>query len=136
MKTLVLTAISLFLYTFSTAQSQLTVTFTGLNSDKGELLVSLYNSEEGFLKESFKGEKATVENGTVTIIFKDIPEGTYAISSFHDENSNEKMGKNMLGIPTEDYGFSNNAKGRFGPAKWVDAKFEVEGTEVTHEIKY
>jgi len=30
---------------------------------------------------------------------------------------------NFLGIPNEEYGFSNNARGRGGPASWEDAKF-------------
>ena len=32
----------------------------------------------------------------------------------------------MFGIPTEDYGFSNDAKGNFGPASFDDSSFELD----------
>ena len=57
--------------------------------------------------------------------FENIPEGTYAVSIFHDENNNDKLDSNFIGIPKEDYGCSNNAKGFMGPPKWKDAKFEL-----------
>ena len=58
--------------------------------------------------------------------FEDIPEGTYAVSIFHDENDNGKMDTNFLGIPSEDYGCSNDASGFLGPPKWEDAKFQLK----------
>jgi uncharacterized protein (DUF2141 family) len=45
-----------------------------------------------------------------------------------------ELDSNFLGIPTEDYGFSNNARGTFGPADYDDAKFLFEQTEMTIEI--
>jgi uncharacterized protein (DUF2141 family) len=54
-----------------------------------------------------------------------LPEGEYAVSLFVDENSNGKMDKNAIGIPTEAYGFSNDASGNFGPPSFEQAKFVV-----------
>jgi uncharacterized protein (DUF2141 family) len=38
---------------------------------------------------------------------------------------------NILGIPKEGVGASNDAKGHFGPPKFKDAKFLVEGNPQT-----
>ena len=62
-------------------------------------------------------------------VVKNVPDGTYAVSFVHDKNSNGKMDKNFMGIPKEDYGCSNNAKGFMGPPKWEDAKFELKGAD-------
>ena len=72
-----------------------------------------------------KGTKSEITNHSCTIIFENIPKGTYAVSIFHDENNNGKLDTNFFGIPNEDYGCSNNAKGFMGPPKWQDAKFKL-----------
>ena len=55
--------------------------------------------------------------------FTNLKPGTYAAAAFHDENSDKKINSNLLGIPKEGIGVSNNVKGRFGPPKFDDAKF-------------
>jgi uncharacterized protein (DUF2141 family) len=50
------------------------------------------------------------EKGTVTIHFSDLAPGKYAVSVMHDENGNGKLDSNILGIPKEGYGFSNNPR--------------------------
>ncbi|GEA12408.1 DUF2141 domain-containing protein [Alteromonas sp. KUL49] len=61
--------------------------------------------------------------------------GEYALRYFHDENDNGQMETNMFGIPTEGYGFSNNAQPNFGPASYSQIKFVVaaEMTKITNE---
>ena len=59
------------------------------------------------------------------IVLEEIPEGEYAIAVFHDENTNGKLDTNFLGIPKEQYGFSNHAKGQMKPPKFEDAKFKL-----------
>jgi uncharacterized protein (DUF2141 family) len=71
------------------------------------------------------GEVATISNRSCSVVFKAVPTGTYAISYIHDANNNGEMDANFMGIPKEDYGCSNNAKGFMGPPKWEDAKFEL-----------
>jgi len=67
----------------------------------------------------------------------DIPYGDYGIAALHDENKNGKMDKNLLGMPLEPYGFSNNQRVNFGPPKWEKAKFAVKNstTEISIEVK-
>ncbi|MCF2874417.1 MULTISPECIES: DUF2141 domain-containing protein [Tenacibaculum] len=103
----------------------ITIDFTGMKSDKGSLFVALYNSKDSFLKNGYKGEIVKINEKKATVQFKDVPSGTYAVSSFHDENDNKKMDTNFIGIPKEPIGISNDAKGFMGPPKYKDAKFEV-----------
>jgi len=67
--------------------------------------------------------------------FKDIPDGTYAISVLHDQNDYGKMDKNIMGIPKEGYGASNNPRKRMGPPGFDEAKFSVNQPQQTIEIK-
>ena len=112
-----------------------TVNISNLNSDNGKLFVSIYNSQASFLNKGFKSVVTQIENKSCKVTFEDIPSGIYAISFFHDENDNNKMDTNFLGIPKEDYGCSNNARGFMGPPKWEDAKFEVKNELLIQHIK-
>jgi uncharacterized protein (DUF2141 family) len=82
------------------------------------------------LDKGFISKKSKINNQTADFSFTDLPEGEYAISCYHDEDDNGKMNMIMGMIPLEDYGTSNNAKGRFGPPKWEDAKFKVSNGEI------
>jgi len=103
----------------------LTVNLKGMSTEKGEVSVGLYNEEGQWLKQTYKGLGSPVVGGTGRVVFEDLPEGVYAISTFHDINSNGELDSNFMGIPKEPYGFSNDAKGLFGPASFKDSKFEV-----------
>ena len=131
--------LSLFGILVSNAQqstpNEITVIVSNLNSNKGKVFVALYNSESNFLKKQIKGNISDIDNNSCTVTFKDIPNGIYAISLFHDVNSNNKMDTNFLGIPKEDYGCSNNAKGFMGPPKWKDAKFQINNKSIIQQIK-
>ncbi|MGJ7582834.1 DUF2141 domain-containing protein [Variovorax sp. RHLX14] len=60
------------------------------------------------------------------LIFVGLPPGRYAVKSFADENGNGKLDTNLVGLPTERYGFSNDAKGRMGPPSFEQASFMLE----------
>lgn len=110
------------------------VTITDVESDEGMLYIGLYNSEATFLSKLYKGTRSEIKDGEVVVSFKDIPEGAYAVSVFHDENNNEKLDTNFMGIPKEDTGCSNNAKGFMSAPKWKDAKFELKNKTAILEI--
>ena len=98
----------------------------------GEIHLAIYDDADVF--ENDKGDKGGAARGIIDGVIEqveagsaiwqfDIPDGTYAIGIFIDTNDNNKMDKNFLGIPKEQYGFSNNAKARFGPPSFEDASF-------------
>lgn len=120
----------------STAQQTHTITVkvTNASSDDGQLVIGLYNDEGKFLKDTYMGQITPITSGGATVTFNNLPSGTYAVSLFHDENKNNKLDSNFMGIPKEDYGCSNDAKGFMGPPSWSDAKFQVN-KNLTIEVK-
>jgi uncharacterized protein (DUF2141 family) len=108
------------------AQRSLEVTITNIPSQEGTVRVALFEGEEQFLKKPVKTLTADVTGNSVTLLFESVSCETCAISVFHDENNNAKMDTNFMGIPTESYGFSNNARGRFGPPAFQDAKLSLK----------
>ncbi|GGD03198.1 DUF2141 domain-containing protein [Hyunsoonleella pacifica] len=115
-------------------ENNVTVTISNLESNDGKVFISLYNSEGSFLAKGYQSTVSEIKNNSCEVVFKNIPNGTYAVSFYHDENSNNKMDTGMFGIPKEDYGCSNNAKGFMGPPKWKDAKFTINNESVTQHI--
>jgi uncharacterized protein (DUF2141 family) len=67
-------------------------------------------------------------------VFADLPAGFYAVSVFHDENMNEKLDKNFMGVPKEGYGASNNPKKKMGPPNFDEAKFQSGVADQSVEI--
>jgi uncharacterized protein (DUF2141 family) len=130
MSTLLRLLIIVLVHVFtSQIQSQeeynIAVKVNGLSSNEGKVFLAIYDTEEDFLENTYRGTTSSIANQTCEVVFENIPKGIYAISIFHDENDNGKMDTNFMGIPKEDYGCSNNASGFMGPPKWKDAKFEL-----------
>ncbi len=122
----IITALTFFISSLMAAQNaNLTVTVSGLKSNTGLVKVGLYNSEGTFLNATYKSITSAIKNNSATVTFVGIPKGDYGISAYQDENSNGKLDKNMIGIPSEDFACSNNAKGFMGPPKYEDAKFSI-----------
>jgi uncharacterized protein (DUF2141 family) len=108
----------------------LTVNITGLNNNNGDVLIKLIDPNENIIK----GLKATITDKKCSVQLKDLPAGTYALSFFHDENQNGKLDMKSWGPPAEGYGFSNNARGMFGPPKLKDQLFELN-SDLTITLK-
>lgn len=128
----VITYLALF-FTGLVLQAQVNsveVTITNFESNNGQVLVALYDSESNFLNTRIKGAVQIIKNKTASCLFTDLPDGEYAVSAFHDEDMDGKLNM-MLGFyPTEDTATSNNAPANFGPPTWDDAKFEVKDGKV------
>lgn len=84
-------------------------------------------TEKGWLKVPVQSSVARIVAGSALCVFKDVPKGVYGISAFHDENQNGKLDTNFIGLPTEDYCASRDARGSFGPPSFSDAKFSYVG---------
>jgi uncharacterized protein (DUF2141 family) len=132
---LTLSFISLFGLQAQETNRNIVVNVTNISSNEGKIIIGLYDNEADFLKNPLKGKYVEIKNNTCSVTFENIPEGTYAISFFHDENDNGKMDTNFMRIPKEDYGCSNNARGFMGPPKWKDAKFELKDKTITQHIE-
>ena len=107
---------------------------SGLRSDDGLVRATLYDSPSGFPNDLSKALDVTaveIRGGEARLVFARYPHGTYAIGLFHDENRNGVMDANVLGIPQEGSGASNDARGRLGPPRFQDAAFQHEGPVTT-----
>ncbi len=103
--------------------------FNNINDARGSIYVAVYDQAGKFLQEKEVRHQQIIpvsQTGELEITLTDLPAGTYAVSCFHDVNGNGKMDKNIVGIPTEPYGFSNNARPTFRAPNWDEAKFNWE----------
>ena len=124
----------------STGAATLTVHVTGARNAKGKIRAALFNGAEGFPNDASKAiqtQSADMDPQTSSaqIVFKNVPDGVYAVSVFHDENMNQKLDKNFVGVPKEGYGASNNPKKKMGPPNFGETKFQLSGTQQSLEIK-
>jgi uncharacterized protein (DUF2141 family) len=107
----------------------------GFKSTEGQLMVALYNSADGFLvKDPYKGSITEISANEELIRFENLPYGDYAVAAIHDMNNDGKLDKNVLGIPTEGYGFSNNAIDKYGPPTFLQASFVFAGRDEARVI--
>jgi uncharacterized protein (DUF2141 family) len=122
----------------SESTGDLVVNISGFHSSDGFAMVALNNSEESYKggeNEAVAKKMAKVVDQKAQVIFINLPYGSYGVSLYHDENSNGKMDKNVMGIPKEAYGFSNNAKGFFGKPSYKDVVFQLNSAEKQITIK-
>lgn len=117
---------------FGNDNPQLTIHVQNIKSLKGEIIIGVFNTDKDFLKDgvAIKNYTITVDKATETIVIKDLPKGEYAVSLYHDENSDKECNRNFLGIPKEAYGFSNNVKPKFSAPSYEDCKFTLAENKV------
>ena len=112
----------------SAVRQDVVVTVVDLRSAQGSVLACLTASESTFPdcgEDRLAQRRMVRANSRVTIVFNDVPPGEYAISLLHDENGNGKADKTLF-LPNEGFGFSRDAKARFGPPRFSAAAFKVE----------
>lgn len=115
-------------------KTTITVTVNNVSSDTGKVYFGLH-TEDTFMKaKAIQSQSSTIKDGKVTIVFKDVAPGTYAVICFHDLNENEKMDFETNGMPKEAYGTSNNIMS-YGPPQWDDSKFTTTTQDISLEIR-
>ena len=126
MKRILLLAATLSLSSFA---ADLAITVKGVHGADGSVFLAVYDSAASFMKPALAKatRKAAAAKGDIEFVIHDLPAGKYAVSSYHDENGNGKLDTGAFGIPTEGYGFSNNAQGSLGPPEFAQAVFEFDG---------
>lgn len=109
--------------------ARLDVRVEGLRNATGQVLVALHSPSSGFpggwnTAVAMKAVPVTIA-GT-SVVFDNIPPGTYALIAVHDEDGDGSMTKTWVGLPTEGFGTSNNPT-FYGPPRYGSARFEVTG---------
>ena len=92
-----------------------------LKSNNGPLYIRILDENENPVVVG----TSLVVNYSSRISFDSIFPGKYAIQFFHDENENQKMDFNLIGIPKEKFGSSNDVKPILGPPKFEKMLFEI-----------
>jgi uncharacterized protein (DUF2141 family) len=121
--------------TIKTPNSSLTLDISGFDSREGQVMIALFDSEDDYEAETpLKGETVQVDKDTVRVTFNKLRMGEYAFKLFHDANGNGELDTDALGIPSEDYYFSNDASDPFSAPEWDEAKFRLPHGRVTKTI--
>jgi len=112
-----------------------------LRNARGSIACRLYKSAEGFPRTSngTLTQRAKVAGTTARCTFDKLPPGTYAVMVHHDENDNGKFDTNVLGLPLEGYGASNNHLPTLSAPRWEASKFAVErgkSRELAISVRY
>ncbi len=109
------------------------LTVTGIENTNGNIVIGIYNSKSSFPVYGKQEQGAKVKpdkSGKINCNFEKLPDGIYAIAVWHDENENQKIDKNLFGAPSENYGFSKNLYGTFGPPDFEEVSFKIENNKV------
>ena len=107
----------------------LVVIVTGFETDEGAARIRLDATASAFAGEadgdqSFERATAVpIADGRVVWTVDALPGGTYAASAYHDEDYDGALDTNLFGAPSEPFGFSNDARARFGRPDFAEAAF-------------
>ena len=118
--------------------TSVTITVTEMRNTKGVVMACMTADPERFprCRDDEHSHRATISaDGEIVLHFDNVLPGTYAIALLHDENENGRSDRALSMIPREGYGFSRDAKVRFGPPDFEDAAFEVGASDIRHTIR-
>jgi uncharacterized protein (DUF2141 family) len=120
---------------------RLEVTVTGFDNEEGQARIAVYLDPRSWPDGEefvFATDLLAIREGRAAAVFEDVPAGPFAVSVFHDKNENAELDADFLGIPSEDYGFSADARDMFGPPSFEEACLELaagESKQITIEVK-
>ena len=120
--------------------AKLSLSLNNLRNKKGSICIALFESEAGFPKDDSQAicdQCFAISELPMTVSF-DVPYGSYAASGLHDENKDGELNTNMIGIPKEGIGFSNDPRIIKGTPSFEKTCFEFdeENSAVEIEVKY
>lgn len=111
--------------TSSTGARRVVVVVTNLRSDSGRVVGGLFASRDHWLEEGrANGDcHATIRHGRARCVFDRVPSGAVAFAGMHDEDGDGALDRDLLGIPSEGYAFSNDVREPLGPPSFDAASF-------------
>ena len=119
---------------FNNEGVKIRVNVVHVSNEEGSVLFSLHTKKTWLKGPGIQNTAADIVDGQSFAVFENVPPGTYAIMVMHDENNNNDMDVNELGLPTEQYGTSRNPA-KIGPPVFSASKFKVKGEDLTFKIK-
>ncbi|MGB3639873.1 MAG: DUF2141 domain-containing protein [Rivularia sp. (in: cyanobacteria)] len=122
--------------------ANLTVAIKGIENQKGQVCLRIYESERGFPlgnSSELKSQCTNITGNSLKQQFAGLKKGTYAIAVIDDQNGNNKLDRDFLGIPEEGFGISNNptVSIKTGTPKFEKASFSFfKNQTIEIEMKY
>ncbi len=128
-------------------KNDLRVVIEGVPTSSGTVRIAIFANEKQFKAfdarkeedsqgEAFKKVGVRVKkSGTLIYEFKDIPYGSYVIAAFHDQDGNKKLNSSFIGLPSEPYGFTRDARSNFGAPRYDDAVIQFDDKNSSFEFK-
>lgn len=110
------------------------VSVVHVSNAEGKVLLSLHTKKTWLKGPGVQNLSAEIVDGHSEAVFENVPKGTYAIMAMHDENNNNDMDVNSIGLPKEQYGSSRNPP-KIGPPIFGEAKFKVKKEDLEFRIK-
>jgi uncharacterized protein (DUF2141 family) len=112
-------------------QITLSVRVDNVRPDQGEVRVAMF-AEGAWLSETpVAALRTSGSAASVTLRLAAPSAGRYGLAAYQDLNGDGELSRNMIGLPTEPYAFSNNAPLRFGPPAFSDAALNLDGDSET-----
>ena len=96
---------------------------------------STFMTEEG-ASHSGKTMLSEERTGTAQIILEDVVVGDYAVSVLADRDGDERMTMNFLGLPSEYFGFGNDARVVLALPSFESALVKVESPRTEIDIRF
>ncbi|MFO8089251.1 MAG: DUF2141 domain-containing protein [Desulfatiglandaceae bacterium] len=113
-----------------------------IKNSRGTIACALFDSPDGFPREYLRHATSMmaieIRDTEARCDFVGIPAETYALVVIHDENRNGELDTNWLGLPTEGYGFSSDAKATLSSPSFSDAslRYDGESLDLTISLHY
>jgi uncharacterized protein (DUF2141 family) len=117
--------------------ASMTIRVIGAANDFGMMMIAIYGSEETFNQPAagLAAQSVPIVEGqaVLKVPVERLP-ARIAIAAYHDENGDSDLNRNRLGIPSERYGFSRNARGLTGPPSFKQAVINRPAAGETIEL--
>jgi uncharacterized protein (DUF2141 family) len=91
-------------------------------------MLAAYGDAETFNKKPLQTLRVPAGEATMTVKWCGLTGNLVALTLFQDLDSDGKMGRNAMGMPTEPWGGSGTP-GMFGPT-WDSGKVELDGKPI------
>ncbi len=119
----------------SASAGDLQVNLHDIRTHTGTLNMAVVDGPAGWDSKTkpVQAQSAKATGDEARFVFKNLPAGDYAVLVTHDENDNGKLDTNLLGIPVEGYGFSNNPQVMRKPT-FEEARFTVPANGASIDI--
>jgi uncharacterized protein (DUF2141 family) len=121
------------------SSSRLTVQVAGVRPATGEVAITVYpDDKRRFLAKGGKLARQRVKAAAAVRACFWVPQGSYAVAVYHDEDGDRDFDRTFVGLPAEGFGFSNDPETKTGLPPLSAVRFRVGAGErlVPIRMKY